>query len=289
MSENTQLVKFKSLMANDAVKAKFNEILGNNGNAFISSVVTLATTSKLQECEPNSILSCAITAATLNLQINPNLGFACIIPYKNKDKMVAQFQVMAKGLLQLALRSGQFKTINVVEVYDGELQFVNKLTGEISLSGERKNNKIVGYCSYFELLNGFSKTLYMTVEEINEHAKKFSKTYTFSTGAWSTNFEGMARKTVLKLILSRYAPLSVEMERAILADQAVIQTPEGDSMDFTQFTYVDNEVEINEEESAKKTKSAQKITATIEKELTDKLEATIVEDNKKQSELFNKQ
>jgi recombination protein RecT len=224
----------KSLMSNEAVKAKFAEILGKNGNAFISSVVTIATTSALSKCEPKSILSAAIAAASLNLQVTPSLGFAAIVPYGNS----AQFQIMTKGLVQLALRSGQFKTINVTEIYEGELKKENRLTGELDFTGEKKSDKIVGYAAYFELVNGFSKSFYMTVEKITAHAKKFSKTFSFNGSSWKTNFEAMASKTVLKLLLSRYAPLSVEMQMSITADQATVHTDE--NLEITDFTYVDN-------------------------------------------------
>lgn len=230
----------KSLMANESVKAKFAEILGKNGNAFMSSVVTIATTTQLADCEPKSILSCAIMAASLNLQVSPSLGYAAIIPYNSKTGKVAQFQIMSKGLIQLAQRSGLFETMNVTEVFEGEISKNDRLTGQIELSGEKKSEKIVGYLAYFKLLNGFDKCLYMTIEEINAHGKKFSKTFGSQYGAWSTNFEGMAKKTVLKLLLNRYAPLSVEMQHAVSADQATIKA-EGDGLELSDFQYVDNE------------------------------------------------
>ncbi len=224
----------KSLMNNETVKAKFNEILGKNGNAFISSVTTIATTTALSKCEPKSILSAAIAAASLNLQVTPSLGFAAIVPYGNS----AQFQIMTKGLVQLALRSGQFKTINVTEIYEGELKSENRLTGELDFTGEKASDKIIGYAAYFELVNGFSKSLYMTVEKITAHGKKFSKTFSFNGSSWKTNFEAMCSKTVLKLLLSRYAPLSVEMQMSINADQSIVKTD--DNLEITAFTYVDN-------------------------------------------------
>ena len=235
----TQLVKqqtgIKGLMANDTVKNKFSEILGKNAASFISSVTTIATTTKLSECDPKSILSAAIAAASLNLQVTPTLGFAALVPYKGQ----AQFQIMSKGLVQLALRSGQFRTINVTEIYEGELKTQNRLTGEFDFSGEKKSDKVVGYAAYFELINGFSKSLYMTTDQITNHAKKFSKTFDFGGSSWKTNFEAMARKTVLKLLLSRYAPLSVEMASAMSSDQAVISTD--DNLEITDYMYLDNE------------------------------------------------
>jgi len=224
----------KGLMANDVVKSKFAEILGKNAPAFISSVTTLATNSKLIDCEPKSVLSAAIAAASLDLQITPTLGFAAIIPYGKQ----AQFQIMTKGLVQLALRSGQFRTINVTEIYDGEMQNENRLTGEFDFTGERLSDRVVGYAAYFALTNGFAKSLYMSIDQIKSHGKKFSKTYDFASGSWKTNFEAMARKTVLKLLLSRYAPLSVEMQSAITQDQAAIEVD--NDLEIIDTEYVDS-------------------------------------------------
>lgn len=247
--ENQQLVKhdtntIRGLMSNDAVKAKFAEILGKNANAFISSVTTIATTGKLMECEPKSILAASIAAASLNLQVTPSLGFAAIVPYGKS----AQFMIMSKGIVQLALRSGQFKTINVTEIYEGEMNNENRLTGEFDFTGKKKSDNIVGYAAYFELLNGFSKALYMSIEQIKAHGKRYSKTYDYSGSAWKSNFEGMARKTVLKLLLSRYAPLSVDMATAITQDQATMTV--NDDMELSQFSYVDNEEGDNSVQTA---------------------------------------
>jgi recombination protein RecT len=240
METNQQLAKqqpagIRGLMSNEAVKNKFAEILGKNANAFISSVTTIATTGKLMECEPRSILSAAIAAASLNLQVTPSLGFAAIVPYGKS----ATFMIMSKGLIQLALRSGQFRTINVTEIYEGEMNNENRLTGEFDFTGKKKSDNIVGYAAYFELLNGFSKALYMTLEQIKSHGKRYSKTYDFAGSSWKANFEGMARKTVLKLLLARYAPLSVEMGVAITQDQAAMTV--NDDLELSQFSYVDND------------------------------------------------
>ncbi|MBF0553656.1 MAG: recombinase RecT [Nitrospirae bacterium] len=225
----------RGLMSNEAVKAKFQEILGKNANAFISSVTTIATTTKLTECEPKSILGAAIAAASLNLNVTPSLGFAAIVPYGKS----AQFQIMSKGLIQLALRSGQYRTINVTEIYDGELQNENRLTGEFNFNGKRKSDTIVGYAAYFELLNGFAKSLYMTVDQIKAHGKRYSKTFDYAGSSWKSNFEGMARKTVLKLLLARYGILSIEMQSAITQDQAEMSVK--DDLELSQITYIDND------------------------------------------------
>lgn len=238
MSTEIQKKDVKSLMQMDAVKAKFADILGKNAPAFINSVTTLASNQNLKDCEPMSVLSCAITAATLNLQVNPSLGFAAIVPYRSKNGMVAQFQIQWKGLWQLAIRSGQFRFVNVAQVCEGVYKGENILTGEIDLSGTKTSDKIVGYIAFFELINGFRKSLYMSIEQINAHGKKYSKTYNSEYGAWKTNYEAMCAKTVMKLLLSRYAPLSVDMQTAVDADQSIIKTNE--TLDIEGFEYVDN-------------------------------------------------
>jgi len=234
LQKSEQSVSIKATLEADYVRAKFEQILGKNAAAFISSVTTLATTTKLQECEPKSVLSSAIAAASLNLQVTPTLGFAAIIPYGRQ----AQFQVMAKGLVQLALRSGQFRTINVTEIYDGEMQNENRLTGEFDFTGERLSDRIVGYAAYFALTNGFAKSLYMTVDQIKAHGSRYSKAYNKPDAPWKSNFEAMARKTVLKLLLSRYAPLSVEMQSAITQDQAAIEVD--NDLEIIDTEYVDS-------------------------------------------------
>lgn len=240
MEQSTALTKhnqpegIRALMSNDSVKAKFAEILGKNSAAFISAVTTLATTTKLAECEPKSILGAAIGAAGLNLPVAQSLGFAAIVPYGKQ----AQLQIMSRGYIQLALRSGQFKTINVTEIYEGELKSEDRLTGEYDFNGKRTGNKIIGYVAFFELLNGFKKSLYMTTEQVEAHGKRFSKTFSFSGSPWKTNFDGMSKKTVLKLLISRYAPMSVELQNAIIQDQAAITS--ADDATITEFTYVDN-------------------------------------------------
>jgi recombination protein RecT len=170
---------------------------------------------------------------------------------------MAQFQLGYKGFLQLAQRSGQFKTINSTDVKEGEIVSWDRMSGEIKFewiqdSKERLSKKTVGYLSYFKLLNGFENGLYMTVEEIDAHAKKYSQTYKkYGTGLWKDEFEGMAKKTVTKLNLSKNAPLSIEMQKAVTSDQAVIKSDSfvhEETVDV-ETQYVDNEeTALNHEE-----------------------------------------
>ena len=232
---STGVKGLSSFLNSDSVKNKFTEILGQKGVGFISSVLSVVNSNpQLQKADQNSVYTAALLAASLDLPINSNLGLAYIVPYKQKQndgtfKDVAQFQLGYKGFLQLAQRSGQFKTINSTDVKEGEIVSWDRMSGEMSFnwiqdSKERLSKKTIGYLSYFKLLNGFENSFYMTVEEIDAHAKKYSQTYKkYGTGLWKDEFEGMAKKTVTKLNLSKNAPLSIEMQRAVVADQAVIK------------------------------------------------------------------
>lgn len=215
------------------------QVLGAKKDSFVNNLVALVTNNpKLQECEPMSLMYSAIKATALGLPIDPALGCAYPIPYYNKNKGVteAQFQMGYKGFVQLAMRSGQYKTINVTDIREGEIKHRDLLTGELQFEtiSDRNKKDVIGYMAFFELINGFRKSLYMTTDEVKAHAKQYSKTYSFKDGLWNTNFNGMARKTVLKLLLSKYGILSIEMQDAVKYDQAVIRDKNGTP------NYVDN-------------------------------------------------
>lgn len=237
MSTITTIPQLKSMLANDNVKARFKEILGKKAPGFISSIVAVANSNTLlQKAEPQSIMNAAVVAATLDLPINPNLGFAYVVPYGNQ----AQFQMGWRGFVQLAMRSGQYKTINVNEIYEGEIKKSNRFTGEYEF-GERSSDKIVGYMAYFSLINGFEKFLYMSKEDCEKHGRKFSQTYKRGTGIWSTDFGSMAKKTVLKMLLSKFGILSIEMQRAQTFDQAIIKDNLAETdIDEAEVSYNDN-------------------------------------------------
>lgn len=216
----TQKITLPQMLKSNNVNARFKTILGEGAASFISSILTIYNeNSKLRQCDPMSILAAAGQAANLKLPIMPQLGYAYVIPYGN----VAQFQLGYKGLIQLAMRSGKFRHLNSSEIYEGQIKQFNPITGVIEL-GEKTSDKIVGYAAYMELLNGFSKTLYMSREDVERHAQKFSPHYRNSQSVWSKNFDTMAKKTVMKKLLSTYAPTSIEMKsnalmNAIQADQ----------------------------------------------------------------------
>lgn len=225
----------KSLFSNDQVRAKFQELLGKRSSAFLTSVLqAVSSNDLLQKVDPMSIYHAATIAATLDLPVNQNLGFAYFIPYKDK----CQFQLGWRGLVQLALRSGQFNRISTTEIFEGQVKEENPLTGYVFDFTAKKSDHIIGYAAYFRLINGFEATYYMTVDQVLAHAKRFSQTFKKGYGLWVDDRDSMAKKTVLKLLLSKYAPLSIEMQKAVIADQGVINDE-----DATDVTYVDNTAE----------------------------------------------
>ena len=209
----------EALLSKEATRKRFSDVLGKKTAGFLSSVLSAYNTNpSLQECEPASVLSSAMIAATLDLPINANLGFAYIVPYKGK----ATFQMGWKGFVQLAMRSGQYETLNVTEVYEGQIKKVNPFTGDIEFCNEKTSDKVIGYVAYERLLNGFWKFVYMTKEDADKHGKKFSQSYRKGYGVWVDDFDSMAKKTVLKALLSKWGILSIEMQKAIEFDQAAV-------------------------------------------------------------------
>lgn len=241
MTQLTKRSDLKGLLESESVKMRIHEILGKNAAAFTTSVIQIASqNTMLAKCEPASIVGAAMTAATLNLPVNNSLGFSYLIPYGTK----AQFQIGYRGFVRLAQRSGQFLRINSGVVKEGEIVKIDRLTGDMTFDWiqdekEREAKKAVGYFAYFRLTNGYEHTLYMTIDELKTHAKKFSKTFKGGGGLWSTEFDAMAQKTVLKMLLSKYAPLSIDMEQAVQKDQAAFN----DIDDTEDISYIDNEPE----------------------------------------------
>ncbi|MGL4484231.1 MAG: recombinase RecT [Anaerovoracaceae bacterium] len=248
---NNGLQMFNQAITNPKWQDYLQQVLGDRKASFVNNIIALVANNKaLQECVPATLIYAAIKATALNLALDQNLGYAYVIPYKNSKEGIieAQFQLGYKGFIQLALRSGQFKVINSTDVREGELIKRDYLTGKIIFDWcendtNRLNKKIIGYVSFFELSNGYKSTLYMSVLELEQHGLKYSQTYKNSNSyvknnsKWVTDFDAMAKKTVLKLNLNKNAPLSVEMQNAILVDQAVI----GDN---EKLKYVDNNQQL---------------------------------------------
>lgn len=236
------------LMRSPGVMTKIKDVLGNEKVAagFISSVISIANGSKqLRKADPMTVVGAAMVAATLQLPVVPTIGLAYIVPYKG----AAQFQIGYKGLIELAERSGQFKNIIDEVVYEGQLVRKNRFTGEYVFDEDgRKSDKVIGYMARFDLINGFSKTIFWTIAEVQAHANKFSQAYRSGYDCpWKSDFDAMARKTVLKALFSKYAPKSIQMQNAIAFDQAAVKVNEDITsgaepinIDAFEVEYIDN-------------------------------------------------
>lgn len=246
--KETGLQVFNKTITNPQTQKYLQDVLGERKGSFVNNLTALvANNTQLQECQPLTVMFAALKATALNLPLENSLGMAYCIPYKDNKSgtTVAQFQLGYKGFKQLALRSGQFAVIpNATDVREGELKFRNRLTGEchfefIEDEAVRQEKPIIGFASYFRLLNGAESTYYMSMEEMQKHAMRYSQTYRSKydnvrqSSKWTTDFMDMAIKTVIKLNLSKNAPLSVEMQDAIRADQSVM-------FDKDKYEYVDN-------------------------------------------------
>ena len=258
---------FNKTIADQRTQDYLQQVLSEKKSSFVNNITALvANSTGLQACDPLSIIYAGIKATALDLPLDPNLGFAYVIPYNRKNAPAqAQFQLGYKGFVQLAIRSGQFQAINVTEVREGELQDFDLLTGETRFAAKpnREALQVIGYVAYFRLTNGFAKSLYMTRDEVEAHALRYSETYKSqkawvkAASKWTTDFDAMAKKTVLKLLLSKYAPLSVEMQNAVKSDQAVIDE-RGDAH------YVDHEEVSVEEVASSVSDEVEDVTATEE-------------------------
>ena len=235
---------FNKTITNVKTQEYLASVLGENKQAFVNNMTALVSNDKaLQACEPMTLMFAGLKATALGLPLDNNLGFAYVLPYRNnkENKTEAQLQMGYKGIVQLAIRSGQFETINVTDVREGELKKRNRMTGEIETEwieddAIRSKLPIIGYIGYFKLLSGYSKTTYWSVEELKQHGAKYSQTFKKGYGVWKDNFDAMCKKTVLKLMLNKGdAPMSVEMQQAIKYDQSVILDEQGNHR------YADNE------------------------------------------------
>ncbi|MCM1075992.1 MAG: recombinase RecT [Lachnospiraceae bacterium] len=298
----TGLAKLKASLNAPSVQEQFRNALKENSNLFIASIIDLYNGDKaLQTCNPNAIISEALKAAVLDLPINKALGFAYIVVYNNKEKYrdengiererkvpTPTFIPGYKGYIQLAMRTGQYLTINADYVYEGELRKTSKLSGEIALDGERISDKIVGYFCHFKLLNGYTKTLYMSVEEMAKYAKRYAPGIKRETTVadlikkandgivsknvgWMGNFNDMALKTVIRRLISKYGYLSIKMQTAIGHDtegenralsarndalQISTEQPQVISLNDTEFEEVDTETGEVRSVSSQQTETA---------------------------------
>lgn len=237
---NPNQLGLKALMNTPTMKKKFEEVLHENANSFMANVMTLVSNdSYLADSDPMSIMSGALTAATLNLGLDKNLGYAYLVPFNQKNKQTqkwekkAQFILGYKGYIQLAQRSGKYKALNVIEVYEGEMKSWNRLTEEFEFDPNgRISDEVIGYVGYFELLNGFRKTVYWTKQDIETHriSNSKDKDKTRLSGVWASDYNAMARKTVLRNLLSKWGILSIEMQAATTSDEKVQRVQEDGSI-----------------------------------------------------------
>ena len=207
----------RGLLDNKSIKEMLENSLKENAGAFSASILDLYQSDKyLQMCAPDAVLKECLKAVSLKLPINKQLGFAYVIPYKN----VPQFQLGYKGLIQLCIRSGKYKYINADVVYEGEFKGADKLTGYVDLNGEKISDKVIGYFAYIETIDGYKKAVYWDKDKVTKHAAKFSKSYNGANSVWKTDFDAMAIKTVLRNLLSKYGPMSVEMANGMQSEEA---------------------------------------------------------------------
>lgn len=210
----------KQLLSADAVKAKFDDVLGKKAPQFTTSLINVVNSNyQLKNADANSVIASALVAASLDLPVNPSLGYMYIIPYGG----TAQPQIGYKGYIQLAQRSGQYKHLNAIPVYEGELKGWNPLTEEVVYEPNQDrdtDDQPIGYLGYMELLNGFSKTVYWTHKQIDDHRREFSKSggKDKPKGVWADHYDAMALKTVLRNLLTKWGPMTVDMQSADMAD-----------------------------------------------------------------------
>jgi len=243
----TEALTVRSITERDSVKKRFAEVLGKRAPQFISSILSLAN-GKLNGCDPNSIVGSCMVAATLDLPVNPELGLAHLIPYNSRNGKQAQFQLGYKGLIQLAIRSGQYKHLNTCPVYEGQLKSYNKLTAELELDMDVEDGESpIGYAAYLQTITGYSHAIYWTYAKVEAHAARFSQA--FKNGKkdslWFTDFDAMAQKTVLKHLISHWGPMSVALQTAVRTDQQSFTDLSGDG------DYIDAQAETMDDDRDK--------------------------------------
>ncbi|MFX3701342.1 recombinase RecT [Streptococcus suis] len=248
MTTNQLMTQHNNFFKSEAVQHRLQEVVGKKSNQFATTMLSiLRDNDMLSKADSSSILTAALKAVSLSLPIEPSLGFAYVVPFNNRKKRIieAQFQLGYKGLIQLAMRSGQITKLNAGPIYEGQFKSFDEVTEELDyIKGYEKNENegIAGYFAYFRLSNGFEKRIFWTLEQIKEHAKRYSQSYKSGYGPWIDNFDAMARKTVLKSILSTYAPLSTEMQEAISADNDELNFNQSDEIKVAEPVNTDQQL-----------------------------------------------
>lgn len=277
------VMNFTKSINSSYVQNQLKQVLGKNAGTFATSLVEVFTNdTQLQKCDQKKVIQEAIKAATLKLPLNKQLGYAYILVFNNWDKAsrksvpTPQIVLGYRGYIQLAMRTGQYKNINADVVYEGEMIGRDKLSGAIDLSGEKVSEKVVGYFAHFETVNGFSKTLFMSLGEMAGYALKFSPSFKRNAEknplptvdalcdmandqavngpqqgkvGWEGDFNSMAIKTVLRRLLSKYGYLSIEMMSALAEDESSAVEQRNEENNETKPVFDAQAVEIKEEES----------------------------------------
>lgn len=280
-SKANQRLGITEYLTQDAVKNQINSVIGGkDGQRFISAIVSAVNTnSALQECTNQSILSGALLGESLKLSPSPQLGYYYLVPFNDKEKgKVAQFQLGYKGYIQLAIRSGQYKKLNVLAIKKGELEYFDPLNEDIKINlmidnwDEREQAETIGYYAFFELTNGFRKAIYWSKKQMESHALKYSPGYKkdkekgWNYTFWSKDFDGMAYKTMLRQLISKWGIMSIDLQTAMDADMAVIN--EDGTKDYVDIeeNVIDmehtstEEVSDNQQEQSTKTETTQQPT-----------------------------
>lgn len=250
LAKSNQRLGLTAYLTNDAVKNQINQVVGGkDGQRFISAIVSAVNTNPvLQECTNQSILSGALLGESLKLSPSPQLGHYYLVPFNDAKKgKVAQFQLGYKGYIQLAIRSGQYKKLNVMAIKEGELEYFDPLNEDIKINlmvenwDKREETPTIGYYAFFELVNGFRKAIYWSKAQMESHATKYSPGYRAKKGYtfWEKDFDGMAYKTMLRQLISKWGIMSIDLQTAFEGDMAVINE------DGTK-NYVENDDEIIE-------------------------------------------
>ena len=275
--------ELKKMIDDPRTYNRFHPVLGDKTKSYLSNVLSIANNDKLlKTAEAKTILNASLQAAILDLPINQNFGFAYIVPFQNKkeNKTLAQLQIGYKGYIQLAIRSNKYLKINVAPLYDGQFKRYDPIKDTLEYDlDNKKSDKITHFIGYFKLMNGFEKYLIMSVEEIDKHAKKYSQSYKKGFGVWRENFNAMAEKTVIKLLLSKYGILSTELEQALKTDQAVIVSSDKETNEANEVIYVDTDNQYNdfipetkEAETIEEVEEVEVVEVVEEKEITEEIE-----------------
>lgn len=229
MANGNNLPVIRKTITGTGMQAMIQQRIGEKAGTFTTSLLdVIGDTYQLQQCDPNLVVKEALKAAALDLPLNKNLGFAYIIPYKERGKMQPHFQMGYKGFVQLAIRTGQYKHLNPGIIYEGEEIIEDRIKGTLQIGGKKTSDTAIGYFCYMELINGFEKAIVWTREKVKAHAMKYSKSYaaylngkTKTKPVWEDDFDGMALKTMILQLVPKFGPMTIEMTNAMTSESRV--------------------------------------------------------------------